>query len=164
MFSETESMRFRQAIVADVVELAQLRWDWRTTEDPDREKHEDRDSFVERFAQFARDGLDAQWTVWVAEDAGRIVSNIWVYRVPKVPSPGRGSRDFGYMTNVYTRPEARDRGIGAELLAAVTDWAHARELEMLIVWPSDRSVSWYRRGGFAPSAEVHELNVAGYEG
>ncbi|MEO7399084.1 MAG: GNAT family N-acetyltransferase, partial [Ilumatobacteraceae bacterium] len=70
----------------------------------------------------------------------------------------------GYMTNVYTAPDCRGQGIGSELLAQVTSWAHDNDLEMIIVWPSDRSVPFYARKGFAPSLEVNELEVAGYEG
>lgn len=158
-------MRFRTATAADAAELAELRWIWRTEEDPERGVREDRAAFVERFTRFMVGGaIDGRWTAWVAEDGDRIVSNIWIYRVPKVPSPGRTARDFGYVTNVYTRPEMRDRGVGADLLAAVTAWAHDVDLEMLIVWPSDRSAPWYQRSGFVPSEEMLELEVSGYEG
>ena len=157
-------MRLRTATAADAVELAELRWEWRIEEDPHREAPEDRRSFAERFTRFVTDGgIGGRWTVWIAEDGDRIVSNVWVYRVPKVPTPGTTSRDFGYVTNVYTRPQLRNRGIGAELLAAVTAWAHDEDLEMLIVWPSDESVPWYQRAGFVPSAEMHELEIRGYE-
>jgi GNAT superfamily N-acetyltransferase len=158
-------MRVRTATVADAAQLAGLRWAWRIDDEPGRASREHRDSFVERFVAFATaGGIDDRWTVWVAEDDGRIVSNIWIYRVPKVPNPGTTSRDFGYVTNVYTVPDARDLGIGTELLAAVKAWAHEVDLEMLIVWPSDRSVPWYRRAGFEPSPEMLELEISGYEG
>ncbi len=39
------------------------------------------------------------------------------------------------------------------------DWALEQRLELLIVWPSERSVSFYRRAGFAPSAEMLELHL-----
>ncbi len=157
-------MRCRVATLADATELAALRWTWRTDEDAHGEAPEPRDLFIERFVAFARDALTSRWTVWVAEDEARIVSNIWVYRVPKVPSPGRDTREFGYMTNVYTVPDMRNAGIGGELLDAVRAWAHQQDLEMVIVWPSEQSVPWYSRGGFSPSVEMLELEIAGYEG
>ena len=155
------------ATPTDVPALANLRWTWRTDEESGGEATESRDAFVERFSAFAAEALSGRWTVWVAEDEEEeeeIVANIWIYRVPKVPSPGRTTRDFGYMTNVYIVPGMRDHGVGSELLAAVTAWAHDSDLELIIVWPSERSVPWYARGGYTPSAETLELEIAGYEG
>jgi hypothetical protein len=68
------------------------------------------------------------------------------------------------MTNVYTVAAMRDLGVGSKLLAAATTWAHDSHLELIIVWPSERSVAWYCRGGFTPSTEMLELEIAGYEG
>ncbi|HVE94853.1 MAG TPA: GNAT family N-acetyltransferase [Acidimicrobiales bacterium] len=158
-------MRIRTATVADAVELAELRWEWRIEEEPEREARESRGSFVERFVDsVTSDVIEGRWTVWVAEDDDRIVSNVWVYRVPKVPNPGSASRDFGYVTNVYTKPGVRNLGIGTELMEAVKSWAHGLDLEMLIVWPSDPSLPWYRRAGFERSPEMLELEIAGYAG
>ncbi|HUR77079.1 MAG TPA: GNAT family N-acetyltransferase [Acidimicrobiales bacterium] len=158
-------MEFRIATTRDSAALAELRWTWRVEEKRGGELlEESRSAYLSRFVAFMEDGLRNRWTAWVADDGGRVASTIWVYRVPKVPSPGRPSRDFGYVTNVYTVPEQRGRGVGAQLLAAVTQWAHETGLEMLIVWPSDRSLDFYARQGFAPSQEMHELDVVGYDG
>ncbi len=163
---QTPAMRFRLATEADVAALARLRWRWRTIEgESDGDDSEAFDAFSERFIEFASEAISTRWTVWVAEDDdGEIVSNIWIYRVPKVPSPGRVSRDFGYMTNVYTAPHARNRGVGATLLSTVHSWAHDRDLELMIVWPSERSAPWYHRGGYTPSDDLYVLEVEGYEG
>ncbi|MGI8754501.1 MAG: GNAT family N-acetyltransferase [Acidimicrobiales bacterium] len=142
---------------------ADLRWTWRTDEESNGGAGEPRDAFIERFTAFANGALAGRWRVRVAEDRDSILGCIWIYRMPKVPSPGTKTHDFGYMTNVYTLPQMRNRGIGAELLAAVTAWAHESDLEMIAVWPSERSVPWYTRGGFSPSLEMLELEVDGYE-
>jgi len=152
------------ATPADVSALANLRWTWRTDEESEGDATESRDAFVERFSAFAAEALSGRWTVWVAQDEDEIVANIWIYRVPKVPSPSLTTRDFGYMTNVYTVPKMRDLGVGSKLLATVTEWAHDSDLELIIVWPSDRSVPWYTRGCYTPSTEILELEIAGYEG
>lgn len=52
------------------------------------------------------------------------------------------------VTNVYTRPSHRGRGVGAKLLTATTEWARQEGLEVLVVWPSEGSVSLYHRQGF----------------
>jgi hypothetical protein len=80
-------MRFRLAIPTDVPALANLRWTWRTDEEPGGEATESHDAFVERFSAFAAEALSGPWTVWVAEDDNEIVANIWIYRVPRCPAP-----------------------------------------------------------------------------
>ena len=52
----------------------------------------------------------------------------------------------------------RNRGIGSRLLAAVREAAE-RRLAELFVWPSERAVTLYRRAGFVPSGELHELDL-----
>jgi GNAT superfamily N-acetyltransferase len=45
-------------------------------------------------------------------------------------------------------PEARNAGVGQELLTAIRDWARGVDLEILVVWPSERAYSFYERAGF----------------
>ncbi|MFI2201169.1 GNAT family N-acetyltransferase [Streptomyces sp. NPDC020192] len=97
-----------------------------------------------------------RWLAWVAEHAGVLHGHVFLQLVERVPEPYEDNTPFGYVTNFYAAPDRRGRGLGARLLAALR--AHAREqgLEVLIVWPSERSVPLYRRSGFEPSAEVLE--------
>jgi GNAT superfamily N-acetyltransferase len=60
---------------------------------------------------------------------------------------------------VYVEPAARNRGLGARLLAAARELAERERLAELFVWPSDDAVSLYRRAGYAPSTELHELEL-----
>jgi GNAT superfamily N-acetyltransferase len=92
----------------------------------------------------------------VAEAKGEVVANAFVQGVPKVPRPGRFDDALGYVTNFYVRPSHRNQGLGTVLLRRVVDWARARDLETLVVWPSRRSRSLYSRAGFAPG-EVREM-------
>ena len=55
---------------------------------------------------------------------------------------------LGYLTNVYVLPDRRNQGVGARILAEVKGWAKEAGLELLIVWPSDKSRAFYRRAGF----------------
>jgi len=55
------------------------------------------------------------------------------------------------------RPERLDNGGLGRLLSAVIDWARGQEMELLHVWPSDPSRSFYERAGFIASPESMEL-------
>jgi GNAT superfamily N-acetyltransferase len=85
-------------------------------------------------------------------------SHIYIQRVAKIPKPGKVRDAFGYVTNVYTKPPYRGRGMGAALLQRVKDWAQADDLEFLVVWPSEASGRFYERAGFK-STEAVEYSV-----
>jgi GNAT superfamily N-acetyltransferase len=141
----------RQASLDDVPELAELRRSF-TSEDPPTGKP--RADFDDAFRAVVGEGLRVgSWVVWVAESEGEIVAHAFVAVVPKVPRPVETPRRIGYLTNVYTHPDHRGHGLGEMLLAATTDWARQQGIELLIVWPSERSISLYRRHGFVSSGE-----------
>jgi hypothetical protein len=85
---QDRSMRLRMATLDDVQALAALRLRFRTEEGTSVDAEA---GFVDRFSAFSDEALaGGRWTVWVAEaDDGSLVSNVWVYRVPKVPARGR---------------------------------------------------------------------------
>jgi len=111
-----------------------------------------------RFLAFLSDALaSGRWTIWLVEHEGRIAAHAYVQIIEKVPRPGALDQCFGYVTNVYALPEARNQGVGSRLLAHVIDWAKGQQLEFLILWPSERSVPLYQRIGFAAPADALEL-------
>jgi GNAT superfamily N-acetyltransferase len=153
---------YRRTTEADADELAQMRWDFRLEEAPGATVH-DQASFLQACAAFLRAGLREQrWTYWIAEQDGQIVSHIYIQRVPKVPKPNKLDDALGYVTNVYTRPAFRGQGIGTALMTHVLQWAKEHDLESLIVWPSETSVSFYQRAGFRGSPDMLEYAVRAY--
>lgn len=106
--------------------------------------------------------VQGRWTYWVAADDATIVSHIFIQHIPKVPKPNRLDDALGYVTNVYTRPAYRNRGIGTQLMARVLGWAAEQDLESLIVWPSEASVPFYVRAGFQGSTDMLEYLVRPY--
>jgi N-acetylglutamate synthase-like GNAT family acetyltransferase len=156
-------MRLRSATSDDADELARLRWDFRVEQGtPVARSFED---FVEEFRAFATTVLadGTPWQAWVAEDEGRLVGCAWLQLVEKVPHPSRGrwERPIAYVTNVYVEPALRDEGLGARLLDAAM--AHAREHEAAeaVVWPTPRSVTFYRRAGFGSETAPLGMDLAG---
>lgn len=63
------------------------------------------------------------------------------------------------MTSVYALPEVRNQGIGSLLLRRVIEWAKEQRLELLLLWPSERSVPFYERAGFVRSPDALELHL-----
>ena len=155
-------MRYRLATAGDVPELARMRWAFRT--ETGEIPIEDETRFAERYARFVADGLaSGRWTYWVAEDDGALVAHMAVCTVRSVPRPSRATDQWGYLTDCYTRPAHRGRGVGSALLAHVRDWASRQDLELLIVWPSDPSARFYERAGFGPAPEIACLALRDYD-
>lgn len=156
-------MNYRIATLDDLPRLALLRWEFRSAggEAP----IEDESTFAQRYLAFVRDGVESgQWTYWVAEaPEGEIVAQMALCTVRSIPRPSRSSDQWGYLTDCYTRPSFRDKGIGRQLLAHVTAWARTRDLEMLVVWPSERSQTFYARAGFGVDDEVRVLRLRDYD-
>jgi GNAT superfamily N-acetyltransferase len=117
------------------------------------------DQFSQSFGAFLERGLEREWHIWVAEHEGRLISNIYLQLVTKVPRPGRPYDAYGYITNVYTVPEWRGHGVGGQVLDALIAWARERRLDFLVLWPSEASPPFYRRHGFVASPEGLELHL-----
>ena len=150
------AVSYRLAGESDLFALAANRWSFRVEEDGEPAGI-DPEAFRQHCEAFLRSALaSGRWAFWVAEAGGRLVGNAFVQVVPKVPRPGRFDDAIGYLTNVYVEPELRARGVGTGLVEHALEWARARDLELLFVWPSERSRPLYGRAGFHPG-EVQEL-------
>lgn len=139
----------REAKVRDADELARLRWQFRVEAGTLRSTTVE--AFVDEMVSFVRDALvGQQWNAFVAERGGRLIGCVWVQFVERVPHPNlrRGERPIAYITNMYVEPALRNGGIGRALLDAAVGRAQGRGASGAILWPSERSVPFYRRAGF----------------
>ena len=152
-------MKYRLAVETDLPQLAQMRWDFQT-EDETEKPIVERAVFVEKCVEYLGECLRrGDWAFWIAELGGKIVSHIFVKTIASVPRPARLENLWGYVTNVYTKPEFRGQGVGAELLTQVENWAIARDFEILIVSPSADSIAFYKRAGFAAETDFLQLRL-----
>lgn len=138
----------RRATPTDVDELLAMRHDF-TFEDGEVAALSARPEYEAEFRAFCTEAIErGGWDIWVAEIDGRVASHVYVALIDKVPRPVRENRRIAYLTNVYTRPEYRGRGIGARLVRRAQEAAREADVELIVVWPSDESVEFYKRLGF----------------
>lgn len=150
---------YRQATASDIDQLVDLRWAFRTELGETNPKLAIGD-FRKGCKKFLADGLQSgQWIYWIAEDEEKIVSHAFVQKVSMIPNPNRIQDEWGYLTNCYTKPEYRSQGIGSELMKKLIGWARTIDLELLIVWPSDESVEFYKQFGFSQKHEILQLSL-----
>lgn len=153
-------MIYRIALEEDFSQLARMRWDFRQ-ESGEEIAVVGFEEFLEICVAFLQNQAK-NYTFWIAENDGEIVSHIFVNKIVLVPRPCRVKDAFAYLTNTYTKPEFRGKGIGAELLKNVVDWAQSEDLELLLVYPSDEAVNFYRRSGFENDEEILKLVLRDY--
>lgn len=139
-------MIIRTAQEADATAFAELRWAFQY--DADQLNTISKDLFLKECTAFFYESLKEKWIHWVAEIENEIVAMISIQLVPTLPRPDCINNHFGYLTNFYTKPTYRGKGIGQELLQTAKSWAIEQKLELLIVWSSEEAVQLYKKQGF----------------
>jgi GNAT superfamily N-acetyltransferase len=143
------NLEHRIATLTDLPQIADLRWRLKADDEP----LSDRGAYERFIADFVR-VCDAEWRPgeivhWVAAEGERIVAVMSITMVRKLPNPGGLQNRWGYISNSYALPEVRNAGVGGRLLTTIKDWACSEDLELLVVWPSERAYPFYERAGFS---------------
>jgi N-acetylglutamate synthase-like GNAT family acetyltransferase len=147
----------RSATIADARVLAELRWEFRSAQNPAVETH---DAFVRRCAAWMRRELQEgrEWRAWVAVHEHAIVGQAWLHTVGKIPNPVAERERLAYVSNLYVKPSSRG-GTGTRLLEVVLDSCRANRIDRVVLWPSKRSVTLYLKHGFSRGGDVMELKL-----
>lgn len=85
---------------------------------------------------------------WVADEAGSVVAASGLTIVDRPPYPGNESGLDGYVTNMYTLPEYRRRGLGTQLLLEVIAGARRLGIQRLYLEASREGQPLYEQFGF----------------
>lgn len=156
---DSQLMRIRTHSAADYQQIVRLRWMLKAGDDVacrGRGFEKFARAYLEHLIASDRAGATVHW---IAEKDRHVVGLMTLRSIAKEPSlSGRGS-SWGYLTNSIVLAEHRNQGVGTNLLAAVTDWARSSGLEFLVVWPSERSYSLYRRCGFSGQVDPLVLEL-----
>ena len=148
-----ETIRVRLATEPDAMMLARFRYEFRSSF---QEVVEDEAAFVERCGAWMQERLRqrSHWKCWIAECGQGPVGNVWAQLVEKIPNPIDELEHFVYVTNLYVREEHRGSGIGGSLISAAIDWSRRQSAQTIILWPTERSKTFYSRQGFSTTDDI----------
>jgi len=139
------NMEFRKANTDDIKYLVQYRKQQLTDEGapPDIAIDE------ELFDYFTSSISDGSLICWLAADNNKIVatSGVCFYRLPPTYSNPTGR--VAYVTNMYTLPEYRRKGIATRLLRIIIDEIKELDYKLIRLHASIDGKSIYSKTGFA---------------
>lgn len=151
-------MNIRSANENDYNELALMKCEHCAEDDADYGEQNldgiDKEQFIKEFIGFLMERHN--YEIFVAEENQQIVSAMFVCMIPKIPKPNGNAKYIAYLTNVYTIQEYRNQGVGTQLLRYIKKHLKERKCELIFVWPSEKSVAWYKRNGFSEKNEIFE--------
>ena len=152
-------MKKRLAIINDIPALVQLRKQQLIDEGlppiPNLDTNIDK-YLADYFTSAISDG---SFISWVMENDGEIIatSGLCFYILP--PNFSNPTGRTAYVTNMYTKPEYRRKGIAAELLNMVIDEAKSRGYKVVRLHTSKYGKSIYEREGFADTDGYMALRI-----
>jgi GNAT superfamily N-acetyltransferase len=103
---------------------------------------------------------EARWHEWIAR------GGMFLAFVPEISAPAglaggyQEDPDAVELVSMYVRSQARGRGVGEALVAAVARWAEAKGAKSLHLWVTEINAParlLYQRCGFSPTAEHQPL-------
>ena len=152
------SITIRTASPSDAIDLAKLRYALRV---PIDRVHENDDSFLLRCRVWMQAQLhnEGRWKCWIAESEGMGVGNLWAQLIDQIPNPTSEAERFIYFTNFYVLKEFRDSGVGSRLITAALNWSRSKSVHAGILWPTERSRTFYSRHGFAVGTNLMEITL-----
>jgi len=148
-------LRPRRATIEDIPALCEARVKQLVDEglQPDEPIQDDLRVYFEKTLS------DETLVEWVLEDEGKIVATAGIAFMPFPPTFSNPIGTRGYVTNMYTAPSHRGRGIATHLLALLMDEARQRGVHKIVLHASKMGRSVYKRQGFHPANGWMELDL-----
>lgn len=117
----------------------------------------DIDEELPRF--FEKKIADGSLVEWLLEDHGTVVATAAILFMEFPPTYTNPAGIKGYITNIYTDPEYRGKGIASGMLDRLAEEARKRGVKSLWLHASGPGRPVYERFGFAETDRFMELKL-----
>lgn len=153
-------VNFRFATLSDIDQLIELRFQMQKEVHKANEIVLNQEYKNKLFHFFNKNILSKFYISAVAEVDNKIVSAIGLSTYEKPPSITGGTGLVGYITNVYTLPEFRGRGIASELMNMIVQYSKENHFDKIHLTSIDQAKKVYDKAGFKrPRYIPMELNI-----
>lgn len=153
-------MEFRKAASADIPDLCALRR--LQLADEGQDPHPDIGPAME--AYFASALAQDRLVEFLAEEDGRIAATGAVSFLQFPPAFSNPTGLVAYVTNMYTAPDFRGRGLASRLLELLEEECRERGVLRMLLAASSQGERVYRRYGFQPEGNWFGLWLNGGPG
>ena len=102
---------------------------------------------------------DGSLVEWVLEDDGQIIATAAIAFMDFPPSYTNRTGLRGYITNMYTAPACRGKGIASAMLDRLKQEAEKRAVHSILLHASALGKPVYKRFGFVESDQWMELRL-----
>ena len=113
----------------------------------------------ELFRYFTNKFADGSLVEWVLEEDGQIIATAAIAFMEFPPSYTNRTGLRGYITNMYTAPAYRGRGIAGGMLNRLKDEAVKRSVHSILLHASRLGKPVYQKFGFAEADQWMELKL-----
>ena len=108
---------------------------------------------------FEKPFADGSLVERVAEEDGQVVATAAILFIEFPPAFTNPTGIRGYITNMYTSPDYRGKGIATSLLEKLMEEARARNIYMIFLGASKMGKPVYRKFGFEESGKWMDLHL-----
>ena len=102
---------------------------------------------------------DGSLVEWFAEENGEVIATAGILFIQMPPAYSNPTGVRGYITNMYTAPEYRGKGIATSMLQKLMDEARSRSVFRIFLRASDLGKPVYKEFGFEGSDKWMELDL-----
>jgi len=146
------SIIYRKAVIADCAVLTQIRMD-NMDMYMEHESADAKRALCRSIQHYFEKGITENTLItWLACDAGKIISTSGLTFFDVMPSITNMSGRQGYITNMYTYPEYRCRGIASKLLELTIEEAKLQGCGRLVLYKTEMAENIYINFGFENSS------------
>ncbi|MCL1787649.1 MAG: GNAT family N-acetyltransferase [Defluviitaleaceae bacterium] len=143
---------YRKATAADSTALTQIRMENMAPYNQDASTQDLETLRKSILHHFESSFADGSFITWLACDGDNIIATSGLTFFRNTPSMTNLTGKTGYITNMYTRPEYRRRGIGSKLFSLTMKEAVAQGCGRLVLYGTPMANTMYKKLGFEDCA------------
>jgi GNAT superfamily N-acetyltransferase len=145
---------YRKAVLKDLELLSETRVEFITTRYKDMADQKKSELYANTKAYFTKTLEDGSFVAFLAFEGDRLAATSGVNFYQNPPNASNISGITAYVSNMYTKPEFRGRGIATRLLSLVTAEARERGCGKATLVATEMGRPIYQKFGFTAADNV----------